>query len=312
MGNQLITRPAIDFISARDDSYTLKKTNQHKRVSRLKFQSKVHDYTISSSPHGIKSNGKLETNAFCDETDQRKKDSLFSPCWGNFRETLPSTNEYIRANYVNGFKLPRKFIACEAPTFETMIDYFNIIWNNACEIIIVFSESEKYEEEDGPYWPTYLGSKRQGKYLLTTKKIDKRVDYKKYYLEVLDSITMENQRNISLYHFTNWPEYGLPVNSAQFLALLLDVNAESLDIFFTQPYMGPIVVHSDAGVSRTATFCAVDISFEEWCATRYTNIFEIVRQMRDEDNSIILTRAQIKFIFQAVRILQQWDVLLKY
>ena len=62
------------------------------------------------------------------------------------------------------------------------------------------------------------------------------------------------KRNIYHFHYTTWPDFGVPESPASFLNFLLKVResgALGLD-------HGPAVVHCSAGIGRSGTFSLVD------------------------------------------------------
>lgn len=65
-------------------------------------------------------------------------------CWDHSRVKLIKSNlhsaagsDYIHANYVDCFDDKRKFIATQAPILATLVDFFDMIWQNNCAIIVV-------------------------------------------------------------------------------------------------------------------------------------------------------------------------------
>lgn len=57
------------------------------------------------------------------------------------------------------------------------------------------------------------------------------------------------------FHYTSWPDFGLPDSPGDFLGFLHAVrNSQALD----KNLHGPAVVHCSAGIGRSGTFCIVD------------------------------------------------------
>ncbi|RMC15601.1 hypothetical protein DUI87_07803 [Hirundo rustica rustica] len=61
-------------------------------------------------------------------------------------------------------------------------------------------------------------------------------------------------RMISHFHYTTWPDFGVPESPASFLNFLFKVR-ESGSL---SPEHGPAVVHCSAGIGRSGTFSLVD------------------------------------------------------
>lgn len=232
-------------------------------------------------------------------------------CWDVTRVDLsyfgPAASiqtNYIHANYVTNYRFKRKFIATQSPMPDTIMDFFNMIWQNNCRIIVVLTEIFKNGIcEINPYWCTKLSDRKYEKYSVATSRIDDKGDYKKYYLEIRNEKVPEERRIVRLYHYTMWPAQGIPKNNVGILALVAAVNSEMLYRRLEVPRMGPIVVHGDAGIGRTGTFCAIDICFEQWLKTQRLDILNTVIRLRTERHSSVTTAEQYIFIFRVLKVL---------
>lgn len=64
----------------------------------------------------------------------------------------------------------------------------------------------------------------------------------------------QEAREILHFHYTTWPDFGVPESPASFLNFLFKVR-ESGSLSAEH---GPIVVHCSAGIGRSGTFCLAD------------------------------------------------------
>lgn len=287
--------------------------NKSDKTLKLEYENKVcegPDVSLFFNPR-LNFNDMLWTDAFNKVENQRKNRYHDIPCWDTTRVVLSNSgpaatagSDYIHANYVKNFQLKRKFIATQSPMLETTVDFFNMIWQNECRIIVVLTEVfVNGQNEIDPYWSTTLGVRTHGKYTVATSRIDDKGDYKKYFLEIRNAMAEEEQRVIRLYHYTKWPVHGIPKSPIGILALIAVINAEMLNRFLEVPHMGPIVVHGDAGAGRTGTFCTIDVCFEQWLKTHRLKILNAVKRMRSERHSSITTADQYVFIFHTLKVL---------
>lgn len=68
------------------------------------------------------------------------------------------------------------------------------------------------------------------------------------------SFQSQETREILHFHYTTWPDFGVPESPASFLNFLFKVRESgSLSLEY-----GPIVVHCSAGIGRSGTFCLAD------------------------------------------------------
>lgn len=82
------------------------------------------------------------------------------------------------------------------------------------------------------------------------------------------------QRIIRHFHFTTWPDFGVP-NPPQTLARFVRAFRERVG-----PDQRPIVVHCSAGVGRSGTFITLDRILQQIQVADYVDIFGIVCAMR--------------------------------
>lgn len=70
----------------------------------------------------------------------------------------------------------------------------------------------------------------------------------------LTDLESNTSREIIQFHYTTWPDFGVPSSPHAFLEFLYKVRASGgLD-----SSVGPPVVHCSAGIGRSGTFCLVD------------------------------------------------------
>lgn len=72
---------------------------------------------------------------------------------------------------------------------------------------------------------------------------------------LLDLVSNET-REIVQFHYTTWPDFGVPASPTQFLDFLKIVRSSGI----LEPNVGPAIVHCSAGIGRSGTFCLVDSS----------------------------------------------------
>jgi receptor-type tyrosine-protein phosphatase beta len=88
------------------------------------------------------------------------------------------------------------------------------------------------------------------------------------------SVQGEVQRVLRHFHFTTWPDFGVP-NPPQTLARFVRAFRERIG-----PETRPIVVHCSAGVGRSGTFITLDRILQQILVADYVDIFGIVYFMR--------------------------------
>lgn len=67
-------------------------------------------------------------------------------------------------------------------------------------------------------------------------------------------MTTSEAREVLQFHYTTWPDFGVPSTPRSFLHFLQVVR----DSGVLNANVGPPVVHCSAGIGRSGTFCLVD------------------------------------------------------
>lgn len=75
-----------------------------------------------------------------------------------------------------------------------------------------------------------------------------------HWLFRLTKTTSGENRLILHFHYTTWPDFGVPQSPEAFYKFLNVVRASGV----LEPDVGPVVVHCSAGIGRSGTFCLVD------------------------------------------------------
>ncbi|XP_078481791.1 uncharacterized protein LOC100178651 isoform X3 [Ciona intestinalis] len=213
----------------------------------------------------------------------------------NARVVLQGDQDYINASYIDSYGMPKKFIAAQGPTRDTVVDFWNMIWEQNCQIIVMltnlFEDALKKCEK---YWPEIGFVDRFGEILVETTE---DISYGSYTIRTFSVfVTNLNDENycktVKHLHFNSWPDHGVPVSTTAFLKFY-DIVMETYQRDFVTT---PILVHCSAGVGRSGTFIALDSLLEEQRATQAVNVFETVLAMRRKRTLMVQTSSQYIFL----------------
>ncbi|XP_068768502.1 receptor-type tyrosine-protein phosphatase T isoform X7 [Struthio camelus] len=209
-------------------------------------------------------------------------------------------SDYINANYIDGYHRPRHYIATQGPMQETVKDFWRMIWQeNSASVVMVtnlvevgrvrmpFSQQVKCVR----YWPddtevygdikvTLIETEPLAEYVIRTFTVQK-----KGYHEI---------REIRQFHFTSWPDHGVPCYATGLLGFVRQVK------FLNPPEAGPIVVHCSAGAGRTGCFIAIDIMLDMAENEGVVDIFNCVRELRSQRVNLVQTEEQYVFVHDAI------------
>ena len=101
----------------------------------------------------------------------------------------------------------------------------------------------------------------------------------------------KEERTVSQYHYTVWPDHGVPENPTPLLHFVRKVSSSN------PINTGPLIVHCSAGVGRTGTFIALDTQLKRIEAEGDIDVFGFVRSMRVNRCCMVQTEVGIVMNF---------------
>ncbi|XP_072238745.1 receptor-type tyrosine-protein phosphatase alpha [Leuresthes tenuis] len=211
-------------------------------------------------------------------------------------EGVPDS-DFINASFINGYQEKNKFIAAQGPKEETVNDFWRMIWEqNTATIVMVTNLKERKECKCAQYWPDQ-GCWTYGNIRVSVEDTVVLVDYtiRKFCIQQVGDVSGKKpQRLITQFHFTSWPDFGVPFTPIGMLKFLKKVKT------FNPQYAGAIVVHCSAGVGRTGTFIVIDAMLDMMNSERKVDVFGFVTRIRAQRCQMVQTDMQYVFIFQAL------------
>uniref|UniRef100_A0A8D3CDD1 protein-tyrosine-phosphatase n=1 Tax=Scophthalmus maximus TaxID=52904 RepID=A0A8D3CDD1_SCOMX len=203
-----------------------------------------------------------------------------------------SGSDYINANYVDGYHRPNHYVATQGPMQETVYDFWRMVWQeNTAAIVMVTNLVEVGRVKCCKYWPddteiygdmkvTLIETQLLSEYVIRTFAVEKR--------------GMAEIREIRQFHFTGWPDHGVPLHATGLLGFIRRVKAK------TPPTAGPTVVHCSAGAGRTGCFIVIDIMLDMAEREGVVDIYNCVRELRARRVNMVQTEEQYVFIHDAI------------
>uniref|UniRef100_A0A9J7WXX3 protein-tyrosine-phosphatase n=1 Tax=Cyprinus carpio carpio TaxID=630221 RepID=A0A9J7WXX3_CYPCA len=201
-------------------------------------------------------------------------------------------SDYINANYIDGYHRPRHYIATQGPMQETVRDFWRMIWQeNSGSIVMVTNLVEVGRVKCVRYWPDE--TEVYGDIKVTLIETEPLAEY------VIRTFTVQKKghheiREIRQFHFTSWPDHGVPCYATGLLGFIRQVK------FLNPPDAGPIVVHCSAGAGRTGCFIAVDIMLDMAESEGVVDIFNCIRELRSQRVNMVQTEEQYVFVHDAI------------
>lgn len=213
-------------------------------------------------------------------------------------------NEYANMNnsdYINASTItdhdPRNpaYIATQGPLQETSADFWQMVWEQGCVVIVMLT---RLVENDvvlcHRYWPEE-GSELY--HIYEVHLVSEHIwcdDYlvRSFYLKNLKT---GETRTVTQFHFLTWPDGGIPNTTKALLEFRRKVN---------KSFRGrscPIVVHCSDGVSRTGSYCLLDMVLNRMAkGAKEIDIAATLEHIRDQRSGAVATKAQFQMVLAAV------------
>lgn len=211
-------------------------------------------------------------------------------------------NDYINASLVVMEEAQRRYILTQGPLSNTCGHFWLMIWEQKTKAVIMLNRViEKGSEKCAQYWPMSEESEMafgETHFLVRLLSEDKKSYYTTRVLE-LQNLKTGEKREIYHFHYTTWPDFGVPESPASFLNFLYKVR-ESGALGLDQ---GPAVVHCSAGIGRSGTFSLVDtclVLLDKRKEPSSVDIKSVLLDMRKYRMGLIQTPDQLRFSYMAV------------
>uniref|UniRef100_A0A672MDP5 Receptor-type tyrosine-protein phosphatase kappa n=1 Tax=Sinocyclocheilus grahami TaxID=75366 RepID=A0A672MDP5_SINGR len=180
------------------------------------------------------------------------------------------SSDYINANYVDGYHRPNHYIATQGKK-QTLV---SLLCVKCC----------KYWPDDTEIYRdmkvTLIETQLLSEYVIRTFAVEKRGAH-----EI---------REIRQFHFTGWPDHGVPYHATGLLGFVRRVKAK------TPANAGPMVIHCSAGAGRTGCFIVIDIMLDMAEREGVVDIYNCVRELRSRRVNMVQTEEQYVFIHDAI------------
>ncbi|GLV33905.1 Protein tyrosine phosphatase 61F [Carabus blaptoides fortunei] len=211
--------------------------------------------------------------------------------------------DYINANLVKIDKANRQYILTQGPLPETVGNFWLMVWEQKSRAVLMLNKIvEKKQVKCHWYWPQAVGPEH--KMILNDVGLSleylEHHDHSYYSTRVfrLTDIVSNESQEILQFHYTTWPDFGVPSSPNAFLEFLRIVRESgSLD-----PTVGPAIIHCSAGIGRSGTFCLVDscLVLIERAGLNSVNVKDILLEMRKYRMGLIQTPDQLRFSYLAI------------
>lgn len=237
-----------------------------------------------------------------------------------------NNTDYIHANYINlsneDFILKQntqqdtacssfhptersQYISCQAPTPSTFEDFWQMVWQDNCGVIVMLTDFEENgKTKANKYWPELPGHMHQfsnGFAVCLEHSVESngiRLSNFKLIGHSVCGVVIE--REIIHIQYLNWKDHDTPsVEGVLRLCKLLWFSKQTSQ---KRGRTGPIVVHCSAGIGRSGTMIAIDYCLKEFSMKKIpltrSKVLHTCMQLRLQRLGMIQTETQYEFLYK--------------
>uniref|UniRef100_A0A3Q3L6K0 Protein tyrosine phosphatase receptor type Na n=1 Tax=Labrus bergylta TaxID=56723 RepID=A0A3Q3L6K0_9LABR len=187
------------------------------------------------------------------------------------------------------------YIATQGPLAHTVADFWQMVWENGCTVIVMMSALvEDGEKQCERYWPDEGSSLY---HIYEVNLVSEHIWCKDFLVRsfYLKNIQTQETRTLTQFHLLSWPADGIPTSTRPLLDFRRKVN---------KCYRGrscPIIVHCSDGTSRTGTYILIDMVLNRMAkGVKEIDIAASLEHIRDQRPGLVRTKDQFEFALTAV------------
>ncbi|XP_078093453.1 receptor-type tyrosine-protein phosphatase H-like isoform X2 [Mustelus asterias] len=204
-------------------------------------------------------------------------------------------SDYINANYMPCYRTGSEFIAAQGPLPSTVADFWRMVWEQGSEVIVMLTNCvELNRVKCEHYWPLdYTPCTYEDITVTVTQEtILNEWTLRDFRIKRAGS---SEQRLVTHFHFTAWPDHGVPKTTDKLLAFHQLIRDR-----LNRNQQGPPVIHCSAGVGRTGTLIALDYLLQQIEHEDVIDVYGIVHKMRCNRPLMVQTEPQYVFLHQCM------------
>eukprot|EP01114_Cavostelium_apophysatum_P018964 TRINITY_DN5977_c0_g1_i2.p1 TRINITY_DN5977_c0_g1~~TRINITY_DN5977_c0_g1_i2.p1 ORF type:complete len:983 (+),score=271.06 TRINITY_DN5977_c0_g1_i2:60-3008(+) len=203
--------------------------------------------------------------------------------------------DYVNANYVHCGH--RWYIACQAPLPTTFEDFYRMLWENNCSIIVMLTKLEETGRLKAHNYLPQEGPAQVGDMIVEI--VSEEIPSEYFVVKKLRLWLGTNAKDITHYQFCGWPDHGVPDRDS--IMEMIEVVRKA-----TKSDNNPIAVHCSAGVGRTGTWIAINALLEDldnavtYGTVPTLNIMNLLDYLRSQRGGMLTHIDQYEFCYRAL------------
>ncbi|KFO28603.1 Receptor-type tyrosine-protein phosphatase C [Fukomys damarensis] len=212
------------------------------------------------------------------------------------------TSKYINASFVMSYWKPEMMIAAQGPLEETIVDFWQMIFQRKVKVIVMLTELKHGDQEIcAQYWGE--GKQTYGDLEVDIKDTNISSVYTVREFELRHS-KRKDTRTVYQYQYTNWSVDQLPAQPKELVSMIQALKQKLPKKTFTEGNKYhksvPILVHCRDGSQQTGVFCALLNLMESAETEGVVDVFQVVKSLRKARPGMVSTYEQYEFLYDII------------
>ncbi|PIK54594.1 putative receptor-type tyrosine-protein phosphatase kappa [Apostichopus japonicus] len=221
------------------------------------------------------------------ETEPNDKGSIFLSS-----ETSSGYSNYINATGYRSLKKRTAFITTQSPLPNTVEDFWCLIQDWECPVIVMLNKLDLEDKTCAQYWPDE-GATQYG---FTTVSLLNGIKHPHFVHREFEVSHAKSKKVMSVHQLQllNWPE-------DRNFSVMKEFRKKISFLYKQQEMCGPMLVHCISGVGRSSVFVAMDMALQQIEANGTVDVFNVVRQMRNRNPNVIKSEEDYFLCYQIIQ-----------
>ncbi|XP_071852041.1 uncharacterized protein [Apostichopus japonicus] len=221
------------------------------------------------------------------ETEPNDKGSIFLSS-----ETSSGYSNYINATGYRSLKKRTAFITTQSPLPNTVEDFWCLIQDWECPVIVMLNKLDLEDKTCAQYWPDE-GATQYG---FTTVSLLNGIKHPHFIHREFEVSHAKSKKVMSVHQLQllNWPE-------DRNFSVMKEFRKKISFLYKQQEMCGPMLVHCISGVGRSSVFVAMDMALQQIEANGTVDVFNVVRQMRNRNPNVIKSEEDYLLCYQIIQ-----------
>ncbi|XP_071852386.1 receptor-type tyrosine-protein phosphatase epsilon-like isoform X3 [Apostichopus japonicus] len=207
-------------------------------------------------------------------------------------ETSSGYSNYINATGYRSLKKRTAFITTQSPLPNTVEDFWCLIQDWKCPIIVMLNKLDLEDKTCAQYWP----GEGATQYGFTTVSLSNRIKHPNFIHREFEVSHAKSKKVMSVHQLQllNWPE-------DRNFSVMKEFRKKISFLYKQQEMCGPILVHCISGVGRSSVFVAMEMALQQIEAIGTVDVFNVVRQMRNRNPNVIKSEEDYFLCYQIIQ-----------